>query len=79
MKLSEMNKYIKIDVPVDLRNYFKSSSCMNFFSLTTISYKFNSKEDAKKCFEVIYGSDISNKINDKIIEHKIIVFKYTTK
>lgn len=48
LKLSEMDKYIKIDVPVDLRNYFKSSSCMNFFSLTTISYKFNSKEDELK-------------------------------
>ena len=45
MKLSDMNKYIKIDLPVDLRNYFKSSSSMNFFGLITISYKFKSTED----------------------------------
>ena len=46
LKLSDMGKYIKIDIPVDLRNYFKSSSSMNFFGLTTISYKFTSKEDS---------------------------------
>lgn len=37
---------------------------------------FNSTEEAKKCFEVIYGKTISDKINDKEIEHKIIIFKY---
>lgn len=45
LKLSELNKYIKVDLPVDLRPYLKSSSSMNFFGLTTIAYKFNSKED----------------------------------
>lgn len=45
MKLSDLDKSIKIDVPVDLRGYFKSSSSKNFFGLTTISYQFKSKND----------------------------------
>ncbi len=61
LKLSDMNKYIKIDIPVDLRNYFKSSSSMNFFGLTSISYKFNSKEDKLK--------DIINAVNKELKEN----------
>lgn len=37
---------------------------------------FNSLEEAKKCFEVIYGKTISNKIKRNKIEHKIVLFKY---
>lgn len=61
LKLTDINKYIKIDIPVDLRNYFKSSSSMNFFGLTTISYKFNSKEDTLK--------DIVNEVNRQLKEN----------
>ena len=39
-------------------------------------FSFKSIDEAKKCFEVIYGKIISDKINDKKIEHKIIIFKY---
>jgi ubiquinone/menaquinone biosynthesis C-methylase UbiE len=39
-------------------------------------FKFNSLSEAKKCFEVIYGEKIANKINNKLINHKIIIFKY---
>ena len=39
-------------------------------------FNFKSIDEAKKCFEVIYGKTISDKINDKRIEHKIIIFKY---
>ena len=39
-------------------------------------FKFNSKEEAIKCFDVIYGSNVSSKIDSDIIEHKIIIFKY---
>lgn len=45
LKLSDLNKTIKIDLPVDLRNFYKSSSSMNFFGLTTIKYQFNSLDD----------------------------------
>ena len=39
-------------------------------------FNFKSIDEAKKCFEVIYGKIISDKISDKKIEHKIIIFKY---
>ena len=39
-------------------------------------FNFKSIDEAKKCFEVIYGKTISDKINNKKIEHKIIIFKY---
>lgn len=39
-------------------------------------FLFNSMEEAKKSFEVIYGEPIANKIKNKKIEHKISVFKY---
>ena len=39
-------------------------------------FNFESIDEAKKCFEVIYGKTISDKINNKKIEHKIIIFKY---
>lgn len=39
-------------------------------------FSFKSIDEAKKCFEVIYGKTISDKIKDKKIEHKIIIFKY---
>ena len=61
MKLSDMDKYVKIDIPVDLRGYFKSSSSMNFFGVTTISYKFNSKEDTIE--------DIIKEVNEQLKEN----------
>lgn len=45
LKVSDLNKTIRIDLPVDLRRYFNSYSSMNFFGLTTILYKYRSKED----------------------------------
>ena len=39
-------------------------------------FNFNSYNEAKKSFEVIYGSEISNKIKNNRINHKIIIFKY---
>lgn len=39
-------------------------------------FNFNSYNEAKKCFEVIYGPKISNKIKGNRINHKIIIFKY---
>ena len=45
--------------------------------ITGIGILFNTIETAKKCFEVIYGNDIANKIKSNKIEHKIIIFKYT--
>lgn len=41
----ELKKTIRIEIPVDLRKYFKSSSSKNYFGLTSVSYTFNSRED----------------------------------
>ena len=43
MKELELNKSIKIDIPVDLRQFFKSSTSRNFFGLRSVTYKFDSK------------------------------------
>lgn len=45
MSENELKKNIKIDIPVDLRQYFKSFSSKNYFGLTSVIYKFNSRED----------------------------------
>ena len=39
-------------------------------------FEFKSYEETKKCFDIIYGENVSNKIKDKRINHKIIIFKY---
>jgi ubiquinone/menaquinone biosynthesis C-methylase UbiE len=39
-------------------------------------FMFNTLEEAVKCFDVIYGNDVSSKIKDKRIGHKVIIFKY---
>ena len=39
-------------------------------------FNFNSYNEAKKSFEVIYGPEIANKIKKNRINHKIIIFKY---
>ncbi len=45
MSEKDLKKNIKIDIPVDLRQYFKSFSSKNYFGLTSVAYKFNSRED----------------------------------
>lgn len=68
MKLSDMNKYIKIDIPVDLRTYFKSSSSRNFFGLTNISYKFSSKED--KLEDIV--KEVNHQLKENLQKDKLI-------
>ena len=63
-----MNKYIKVDIPVDLRSYFKSFSLMNFFGLTTISYKFTSKNDSLKTII----SEVNNQLKENLKKEKLI-------
>ena len=47
---------------------------------TTINtcFNFNSYEEAKECFLVIYGNEVASKIKSKIIEHKINIYKKDT-
>ena len=42
-------------------------------------FEFETLEIAQKCFNVIYGEEISSKIKNRIIEHEIITFKYIKK
>ena len=42
-------------------------------------FEFTSLEEAKKCFEVIYGSEIASRIENNKIEHKINIYKYIMK
>ncbi len=44
MKEIEYDKTIKIEVPVDLRQFFKSETSRNFFGLASVTYKFDSKD-----------------------------------
>ena len=71
MKLSEMNKYIRIDLPVDLRNYFKSTSSMNFFGLITISYKFKSKEDTLKDIIKEINKELEEKLKKESLSERV--------
>lgn len=44
----ELKKTIKIDVPVDLRQFFNSSTSKNYFGLLPITYKFQTRNDSFK-------------------------------
>lgn len=39
-------------------------------------FNFKTYDETKKSFEVIYGQEISNKIKNNKINHKIIIFKF---
>lgn len=56
----DLKKTIKIDIPVDLRKYFNSTSSKNFFGVTFITYKFTSNKDSL--------SDIINCVNNQFKE-----------
>ena len=68
LSISDMKKCIRIDVPVDLRNYFKSTSAMNFFGLTKISYKFKSKED--KLEDIV--KEVNKQLKDNLTREKLL-------
>lgn len=55
MKETELDKTIKIDVPVDLRQFFNSGTSRNFFGVTSVSYNFKNKSD--KLEDVIKSVD----------------------
>ncbi len=39
-------------------------------------FEFNNLDEARKCFDVIYGEEVSSKIVDKRIEHVINIYKF---
>ena len=44
MKTRELSKNIKIDIPVDLRNHYKSATLKNFFAIAALTYQVPSKD-----------------------------------
>ncbi len=62
LSISDLNKTIKIEIPVDLRTYFNSKSSKNFFGLAHVFYKFNSKAD--KLEDII--SSVNKQFKEKI-------------
>ena len=71
MKQLDKGKYIRIDLPVDLRSYFRSESSRNFFGLTYLSYKFTGEVDElDKIIEVI-NNQMSEKIKKENISKRV--------
>ncbi len=60
---------------IDYNNWILDHNFIEDKKINTY-FNFENVETTKKCFEVIYGKEISNKINKNKIEHKIIIFKY---
>ena len=59
----------------DYNNWILSNQ-FNIEKQINTYFIFDSFQDAKKSFEVIYGEAIANKITSEKINHKIIIFKY---
>ena len=67
----EKSKEIKIDIPVDLRNYFKSTSSRNFFGLTSICYKFNDDDITLEDIIKNIKLQFEEKINTKKLSERV--------
>ena len=69
LSIRDMDKTIKIDIPVDLRTYFKSTSSKNFFGLTSALYKFENKEDSLEKIIDSVNKQFKKNINaDKLMQ-----------
>ncbi len=71
MKQLDKGKYIRVDLPVDLRSYFRSESSRNFFGLTYLSYKFNGEvDDIDKIIKVV-NDEMTEKIKKENISKRV--------
>lgn len=86
MSEKELNDTIKIDVPVDLRQYFKSFSTRNYFCLIPVIYKFSSREDSiediikevsKQFKNNLTKENLSIKVNQMVSLEKNIICRIT--
>lgn len=66
LKTKDYNKAIKIDVPVDLRKFFKSSSTRNFFGLVFVEYKFHGDDTLEEIIE-----ELKKQFEEKITPEKL--------
>ena len=71
MKQLDKGKYIKIDLPVDLRSYFRSESSRNFFGLTYLSYKFMGEVDEIDKIINVINNQMSEKIKKENISKRV--------
>ena len=67
MKQLDKGKYIKIDLPVDLRSYFRSESSRNFFGLTYLSYKFTGEVDSIEDIIKVINEEMTEKIKKILV------------
>ena len=86
LSTKDFKRYIKIDIPVDLRKYFKSTSSKNFFGLTSVNYKFKNESDTlediikevnKQFKENITKEKLSERVNLMISFEKNIFCRFT--
>lgn len=68
MRELDKNKVIKIDVPVDLRNYFPSSTSRNFFGLISIIYENNK---ANEFSEIV--KDINQQLKKNTTKEQLLI------
>lgn len=62
----------------DYNNWILSND-FNIDKQINTYFIFDSIKETKKCFDVIYGKEIADKIDNNKIEHKIVIFKYQNK
>ena len=79
MKQLDKGKYIKIDLPVDLRSYFRSESSRNFFGLTYLSYKFTGEVDSIEDIIKVINEEMTEKINKENISKRMNKMVYFQK
>lgn len=60
----DLHKNIKIEIPVDLRKYYKSTSSKNYFGLTSVVYQYHSREDSL--------SDILKEVDEQLKNNLIL-------
>lgn len=71
IKIRDLNKVIRIDVPVDLRNYFPSLTIKNFFGLTYVEYNFKSKEDTLEDIIKSVSEQLKNRITKENLSKRV--------
>lgn len=59
----DLHKNIKIDIPVDLRNYYKSTSSKNYFGLTSVAYQYKTRDD--QLSDII--KDVDSQLKDNLL------------
>ena len=67
LTIKDYNKSIKIDIPVDLRTFFKSTSSKNFFGITNVIYKFKNNDDS--LLDVI--NEVKKQFKENITKDKL--------